>query len=167
MINLNQNLKLPKKFLTYLLTELLIIFGIAVVGYIMNIVGASQFFFWIATVGLVLVIVVCLIIGACAFLLYNSISFMIDDDKLTINSGVIIKQSKTIPFLNIQNISTTSGPLQRIFKISSINIWTASTGQTNNELAHNPDGQLWLHTADATWLKNFIADKQNNKIALS
>lgn len=60
--------------------------------------------------------------------IYKSITFLVRDEALTINKGILIKQSQTIPFNRVQNVDIYRGPLERRFKIATIFIQTAGWG---------------------------------------
>jgi uncharacterized membrane protein YdbT with pleckstrin-like domain len=98
-------------------------------------------------------------LSECKFL-----SFIVHDTNITIDSGVLTKQSKSISFDKIQNIENTSGILSRIFNLSEIKIWTSSPEQihiSKDGTTHRPTGMLLLDSIDAKWLKNFILSKQS------
>lgn len=90
-------------------------------------------------------------------LYYKSISFSIQDDGMTINSGVLSKRSKTLLFNSIQSIDAESSLFQQIFNLSEIKIWTASPSQSQsgNE-RHEADGILFLISDDARQLKELV-----------
>ena len=50
-----------------------------------------------------------------------------------------------------------------MFGLSELNVWTASPSQIRvqkGKTEHRPTGMLWLETANAEWMKNFILEKQ-------
>lgn len=113
-----------------------------------------------------LIIVIFLGLPASLYLLlyYNSFTFIIEDTKITINSGVVIKRSKSIPFNIIQNVENVRGIFHRIFGLSNINIWTSSPEQIKaykGSTVHKPDGSLDLLIDDGEWLKNFILNRRS------
>lgn len=150
MINLNAPTKLPSKIRWYWLTKIIIL-----------ILLPSLFWrplFWI------LIIFIGLPIFLYLLLYYNSFSFILEDNKITINSGVIIKRSKSIPFNIIQNVENVRGILHRIFGLSKVDIWTSSPEQIRaykGSTTHKPDGSLDLVVEDGDWLKNFILGKHS------
>jgi len=150
MINLNTPTQLPAKLKWYWLTKIIIL-----------ILLPSLFWhplFW------VLVIFFGLPIFFYLLFFYNSFSFTVEDNKITINSGIIIKNSKSIPFNTIQNVENIRGILHGIFGISKVNIWTSSPEQIRTykgSTSHKPDGSLELTIEDSDWLKNFILDKRS------
>ena len=90
----------------------------------------------------------------------NAISFIVDDQKITINRGIIFKNTKIIPFNNIQNIHIKRGFLLRIFGLAGIEIWTASQSQSNKKNEKKPDGYLKLKTIDTQTIAGIISVKK-------
>jgi len=93
---------------------------------------------------------------------YKSRSFIVESNRITINSGILIKRSKLIPFDKIQNIENFKGLLLRICGISKLYIWTASPQQiqiSRKKTSYRSDGILVLDVDDSEWLKNFILNK--------
>ncbi len=156
MINLNTPNKLPPIVKWYILTEIvLIVFAISL----------PVLFFskgvWLLVFSLCLVF-----IGLPAFvyflLYFKFLTFTVENDKITINSGVIIKRSNSISFDKVQNVENIRGVLARLFGISKVSIWTSSPEQIKvyrKETIHKPTGVLELTVADGEWLKNFILGK--------
>jgi len=150
MINLNTPTQLPAKLKWYWLTKIIILILLPTLFW--------RPLFWILTIFFGLPIFICLL------LFYNSFSFTVEDNKITINSGVIIKHSKSIPFNIIQNVENVRGILHRIFGLSRVDIWTSSPEQIRaykGSTTHKPDGSLDLVTKDGDWLKNFILGKRS------
>jgi membrane protein YdbS with pleckstrin-like domain len=93
----------------------------------------------------------------------NKMSFITDNDQVTINSGVIFRHSNSIPFSRIQNIVCSTGPLLSLLHLRLFKIWTASPAQAVIKMGrseNSPSGTLILVENDAEWLKNFILEKQ-------
>lgn len=93
------------------------------------------------------------------FIKIKSISWIVDENKITINSGIITKESTSIPLINIQNANLNRGPFCSLFNLSNLNIWTASPNQIHTERGNStssPSASLFLLTPDAEWLKNFL-----------
>lgn len=90
---------------------------------------------------------------------YRFVTYILSENKLTIHSGIIFKRSLTIPFSTIQNSDCSRGPLSSMFDLSSLKIWTASPSQIRTEggrSQNRPEGQLWLQTATANSIREFI-----------
>ena len=96
------------------------------------------------------------------FVLYGMLfSFIVSEHSITINSGVILRNSNTIDFSKIQNIDNMRGPLQMLFGLTNVNIWTASMNQISFSNRgggrSRPEAFLPLTKEDAEWLRNYIA----------
>lgn len=162
MINLNTPTKLPSKIRWYWLTKIIIlivlfsfIFSLPFLFFSKSAFG-DLFKFSLIFIGIPIFLYL--------LLYYNSFSFLVEDTKITINSGVVIKHSKSIPFNIIQNVENIRGILHRLFNISKVNIWTSSPEQIKayrGSTAHKPDGSLDLLVEDGDWLKNFILGKRS------
>jgi len=149
MINPNTPTQLPSKVKLYWLTKILLLL--------------LPFLFF-PPAFLILVIFLGLPVSLYLLLYYNSFTFIIEDTKITINSGVVIKRSKSIPFNIIQNVENVRGIFHRIFGLSNVNIWTSSPEQIKaykGSTVHKPDGSLDLLIDDGEWLKNFILAKRS------
>ena len=154
MINLNTPTKLPSKIKIYWLVKVIIL---------VFIISLPIFIFWRPIIW-ILIIFIGLPLYFYLLLFYNSFNFIVEDNKITLNSGVIIKKSKSIPYAIIQNIENVRGLLHRIFGLSRVNIWTSSPEQIKaykGSTTHKPDGDLDLIIDDGEWLKNFILDKKS------
>ena len=88
-----------------------------------------------------------------ALLFLHLFSFVVQEDKITLNYGIIIKHSDTISFRNMQNVKNFRGIIDQLFGLSKVSIWTASPEQNHER---KPDGRLILLRLDADWLKDFI-----------
>lgn len=159
MIELNTPNKLPPKVKWYNLTKIILLILVASFPFLLINKGAwflGFFLFFVFFVGLPAFVY---------FLLcYKFLTFIVENDRITINSGIIIKRSKSIPFDKIQNVDNVRGILARLFGISEVNIWTSSPEQIQvyqKETVHKPAGSLELNVADGERLKNFILSKRS------
>ncbi|MCI1714646.1 PH domain-containing protein [Clostridium sp.] len=59
------------------------------------------------------------------FLEYKQWKYTISEDKIELIKGIIFRKKIIIPISRIQNLKIEQGPIQRIYRISSINIITA------------------------------------------
>ena len=159
MINLNQTIGLPVSSLLYRYLRLILFIILFTLP-----IALRGFEAWLQACASILIFIG-VPIAFCYSLSYLNVSFIVEEDKITINKGVIFKKSKTIAYRSIQNINILKGPLQGLAGISSINIWTASPGQKSNrgnqDTPGKSDGSLLLNTTDATWLRNFVLN--NNR----
>ena len=158
MIQLNTDTKLPSAVRPYVFLKLsLILLAISIpLGTILK--SASSI---LGIFGLLwLLILPALVI---ALLTLNSIVFNVNENNITIKSGIFFKHSSSIPYSNIQNIDSASGPLRSLLHLCRLNIWTSSSAQVvirNGRSENEPIGLLLLTREDADWLKNFILSKQ-------
>lgn len=162
MISLNTPTKLPSKIRWYWLTKIIILI------FFISLIFSFPFMFLtenaLSNLFKILLIVIGLPLFLYLLLYYNSFKFIIEDTKITINSGVIIKNSKSISFNIVQNVENVRGILHRVFGISKVNIWTSSPEQIRaykGSTTHKPDGSLDLIIKDGDWLKNFILSKHS------
>lgn len=70
--------------------------------------------------------------------------YKVSDRSLRIREGVWIVKEMTMTFANIQNISTTQGPIQRFFKIADVKVESAGGGRLATPDAQNSSG---MHVA--------------------
>ena len=88
---------------------------------------------------------------------YLSFSFVLTTRNITINSGVVVRDSRTIDFGKIQNVESRRGPLEMLLGLTTLKIWTASMDQISfnrNGARVRPDGLLTLSTNDAEAIRN-------------
>ncbi|MFA5870405.1 MAG: PH domain-containing protein [Candidatus Paceibacterota bacterium] len=150
MISPNISQKLPKEFLTYQTTILVIFFVITI--------PLNILYF--------LPVIILLGIYIKYRFEYNNFSFSYDEKQIEIRKGIFTKSQKTIPFSIVQNINLVSGILLRQFGLRKVEIWTSSPSQIQiisvknqgNETEHRPDGMLILKASDAELLQKFIID---------
>ncbi|MDF1496972.1 MAG: PH domain-containing protein [Patescibacteria group bacterium] len=154
MINLNQTIGLPISSLLYRYLRLIFFILLFTSPIIL-----SGLYEWLQTFASILIFIG-IPIAICYAISHFNISYNVEEDKITINKGILFKKSKTIAYHSIQNINILKGPLQSLAGISSINIWTASPGQQlghhNHDTPGKADGSLLLNTTDANWLRDFI-----------
>ena len=158
MINLNTPTKLPPIIKWYILTKIVLLFFLASFPFLL--INKTWFFSFF--------LIVIIFIGLPTFiyflLYYKFLNFVVDNDKITINSGIIMKRSNSISFDKVQNVENVRGILARLFGISKVSIWTSSPEQIQvykKETVHRPTGSLYLTVADGDWLKSFILGKHS------
>lgn len=61
-------------------------------------------------------------------------NYTLTDNEIIINSGVLSKQTRHIPYSKIHNVNTTQNFLQKIFRIASVKIETAGDSATEGVL---------------------------------
>ena len=108
------------------------------------IIGATLYggLLWGLAVIIAASIMVCLCVVFAMVLvdaMYENTTFLVKDDSLTINRGVIFKHSRTLPFTRVQEVTIFRGPLESIFEISTINSSTAGWGPGRLQGIGNPE----------------------------
>ena len=152
MLTAKTPLKLPAKIKTYWLTQIISIYAaISVLSF-----GIPyRWLTWpILGLGLLFGVVAYLYL----LLYFYFFSFVVEDKKITINYGIIIKRSKTLAFDQIQSVDNVRGILAQIFGLAKVNIWTSSPQQIRLQggvSGNLPDISLMLLKEDGEWLKNF------------
>jgi len=58
--------------------------------------------------------------------------YALRDKDVTYKSGVLIKKITTVPFSRIQHVEISEAPISRLFKLASLNVFTA--GDSSNDL---------------------------------
>ena len=158
MIEINTQSQLPRMVKRLVLLKLFIAFSlISFLGFMSgnNDVGAFFFFLWILF-GLPVYIFKALV--------YKNTSFLVTENTISINTGILIKKSVTIPFNRIQNINCEQGILERLLNLKRLNIWTASASQMNADVTKNYSsaGHLVLLKEDAEALQKIMISE--NKV---
>src|SRR5262249_41483131 len=115
----------------------------------------------IITPGSIQYIMLAVGIGWMAYtaLYYLSFSFLLTTRNITINSGVVVRDSRTIDFGKIQNVESRRGPLEMLLGLTTLKIWTASMDQISfnrNGSRVRPDGLLTLSTKDAQAIRDHL-----------
>jgi len=156
-MNLNATLKMPNKVKLYYLIKLILLTLFAI--FLFSLPGSQTFrivMTWLMVFFIDVPVFVYLLLD------YRNFSFIVKDNDIIVNSGILIKRSKLIPFDKIQNIDLKSGLLMRPLGLTRVNIWTSSPAQIkirNRQSEHTPDSVIILYAEDAIWLQNFISHK--------
>ncbi len=103
------------------------------------------------------------IVGVLAHPILEHILFTysIEEQAITINTGILFRQYETITFSRIQTINLERGPLLWLFGLTEVRLWTASADQFNNHDEHphaTPDTKLILTRDHAQEVKDFISN---------
>ncbi|UCE15026.1 MAG: PH domain-containing protein [Candidatus Heimdallarchaeota archaeon] len=75
----------------------------------------------------------------------NSMEFIVHGDELVVKKGIINKTVKYCPYRTVTNISTTVGPLDRLFGIGCVNIETAGKSGTSTSPEEKFEGLPLYH----------------------
>jgi membrane protein YdbS with pleckstrin-like domain len=57
---------------------------------------------------------------------YNAFRYMVREDDLLVQSGVIFRRWSSIPHNRIQHVDTRQGPIERVFGLSRLLVFTAA-----------------------------------------
>ena len=165
MIKLNNLTKLPKEIKLYWLFKIVLLMVLPFLVSLISLLAILRVkFIFILIVFFGFSLFVILPIVFLLLLYYKFFSFLVEEDKITINYGLIVKHSKSIPFQTIQKVENVRGVFDSFFGFSQVNIWTASPEQINlfqGTSTHKPEASLLLLTKDGEWLKNFILSKRS------
>ena len=152
---INETTQLPKILKWYVFTKIVLALFLVSILLIAMPNWSNLFFSMLVFIGLP--------IWIYKVLSYKFTTFLLNDNSLTINSGILFKSSLTIPFKQVQNSTSSRGPLSNLFSISKLNIWTASVSQiqiSKGNSNNRPDGQLWLSTDQAILIKGYILNRK-------
>ncbi len=74
------------------------------------------------------------LLSATAIIVYSLLQYWfyhywVKEDKLEIKEGVFFKKNRKIPYTRIQNVNVLQGPLQRFFKVATLQLESASGGK--------------------------------------
>ena len=93
---------------------------------------------------------------------YRSIEWIVDRDTIKANKGVFWRMRIEVPYAKICNIDVIQGPLQRMFDVGKINIYTAGGGS-----AQGTQAELQVKgIKEPEALKDIIMKKVNEVSAL-
>ncbi len=108
--------------------------------------SAWAFVFWIIPVALILLAVLFSAFNlAVVRLTFEKRWYLVTDRSLRVREGVVSVREMTVNFANVQNISVSQGPLQRILGIADLRVDTAGGGGA--AASHGQQVSQNLHTA--------------------
>ncbi|MFK7931712.1 MAG: PH domain-containing protein [Myxococcota bacterium] len=83
---------------------------------------------WTYGLGLSFALAIVLAIGTLWWptLAFERWGYLLDDDKLLIRSGVLMRRMTAIPSARIQHVDTHQGPMERLMGLARLTIYTAS-----------------------------------------
>jgi len=76
-----------------------------------------------------------IVIGAGIFILAFSVlqywyyRYWIKDEKIEIKEGILFKSNRKVPYTRIQNVNVSQNPLERILKVATLQLESASGGK--------------------------------------
>lgn len=131
----------------WVLTSFLMILPPLIVVIIFVVIAFSKEFggFWALIPGAVLLLelLICLFRLAIIRLNYEKRWYIVTDRSLRVREGVVGVREMTVTFANIQNISVSQGPVQRLLGIADLRVETAGGGGASSSHHHVQN----LHTA--------------------
>ncbi len=77
----------------------------------------------------ILVIAATVFIASFALLQYWFYHYWIKEEKIEIKEGIFFKNNRKVPYTRIQNVNVSQNPLQRIFKVATLQLESASGGK--------------------------------------
>ncbi len=164
MLTLNVSHKLPRRIKWYWFTK---------IASLLFFVSLPFLFFgtitWILSI-LLLVVLLGVPIFGYLMLYYRFFSFNVEQHQITVDKGIILKYSKSVAFDKVQSVSNFRSILERIFGLSTVNIWTASPGQirintasANTTSVSKPEISLVLEVKDGRWIQDFILSSKKRE----
>jgi membrane protein YdbS with pleckstrin-like domain len=157
MIEVNTITKLPPACTWWVFTKIVAIFLVISLFFAIPFHGAWFNMF------LVFMIIFGLPLWAYMVAVIKNTSFSVIETAITINTGIITKHSNSIPLTQVQNMVSKSGPIDSMFGLSRLHIWTASPSQVSVQRGTSttsPAGNLVLKKEDAEWLKKYITENR-------
>ena len=162
MISFGTKTKLPVAYMWY--TAVQATFAGLIIGGVLGLFSSDT------TTGVIVGLVFFIPAILLAVVNYVFTSFVAADQEITINAGMIFRTSKTINYGRVQNVDVVRGPIQMMFGLATINIWTASQGQVQSTTSWNngvsstqmkatAEGKLTLLKQDADDLRAHISSK--------
>jgi membrane protein YdbS with pleckstrin-like domain len=85
---------------------------------------------WVAPLALAVAVVPDVLAYVAIHLRYDTTWYVLTDRSLRIRRGVLTIDETTITFENVQNVSVSSGPLERVFGLSNVVVETAGATVT-------------------------------------
>jgi putative membrane protein len=64
-----------------------------------------------------------------AVLQYWFYHYWLKDDKIEIKEGILFKKNRKVPYTRIQNVNVSQNPLERFFKVATLQLESASGGK--------------------------------------
>ena len=80
-----------------------------------------------AWVGAVVALVVFLVAAVFAVLRYRSWAYEVRDDSLYLERGVLTKVTTVVPYVRIQHVDASRGPIERAFGLATAVVYTAGS----------------------------------------
>jgi membrane protein YdbS with pleckstrin-like domain len=96
-------------------------------GALLTVLGAgAALLAALLSMGLLLLVLVIVQVGIWPPLSYDRFRYAVRERDLWVARGVLFRQQSVIPHARIQHVDTRQGPLERIFGLSRLLVYTAS-----------------------------------------
>ena len=95
------------------------------------------------------------------FFIYKMYSYDVTEDHLVIQKGVLFRTRIIVPIKRIQHLEKMQGPIQRLFKQSSIQFFTAGSVEVLNGLNTEVADNVILDVEKK--LKPFLENDEENR----
>jgi len=144
--------RLDKKYLRILFIRLLILFVFLIGGFI-TLVILNNDIPNLAVILLSVVILLFITISIVATALgFPKKGYLVREKDLSFQKGLITYRLTTVPFNRIQHVEVNQGVIAKLFKLSSVKIFTAGGNASDLSVPGLPEG-------DAHRLKAFLSEK--------
>ncbi|MFX1286453.1 MAG: PH domain-containing protein [Promethearchaeota archaeon] len=121
-----------KYYLTVFLVWISVSLGFVLLGWFIEFVAEEPrpanfqnvftIIYWVVSIAIILPSIIMLP------LYVNRMEFIVHGNEVIVKKGLINKTVKYCPYRTVTNISTTAGPLDRLFGIGCVNVQTAGKG---------------------------------------
>lgn len=129
-------LKIHKNYLWILLFNSALVWSVAFIGFYFfvaaKITESHQKF---VNYGYLLLAVVCVVYFVILIAGFSRRKYALREKDISYSSGIIIEKLTTVPFARVQHLEVDQKPFSRVFKLASIQIFTA--GESNDDLKIN------------------------------
>ncbi|MBI9041740.1 PH domain-containing protein [Lutibacter sp.] len=129
-------LKIHKNYLWILLFNSALVWSVAFIGFYFfvaaKIAESHQKF---VNYGYLLLAVVCVVYFVILIAGFSRRKYALREKDISYSSGIIIEKLTTVPFARVQHLEVDQKPFSRLFKLASIQIFTA--GESNDDLKIN------------------------------
>jgi len=119
------------------------IIGFVVVGWMSLTVAKPRIGIWLTPLATVIILLPATLAYLAIHLRYDSTWYVLSQRSLRIRSGIWTISEATITFENIQNVTVSSGPIERVFNIANVVVDTA--GGSSGGSPHGAKGSGNLH----------------------
>jgi hypothetical protein len=129
-------LKIHKNYLWILLFNSALVWSVTFIGFYFfvaaKIAESHQKF---VNYGYLLLVVVCVVYFVILIAGFSRRKYALREKDISYSSGIIIEKLTTVPFARVQHLEVDQKPFSRLFKLASIQIFTA--GESNDDLKIN------------------------------